>query len=209
MDRAGHEATPGPSHTPSGIILSSANQVARREWLLLTLKSIEPAPPATMVSRPRSGAVQAPVASMPTVSSGREVPAGKGDPRDPRNYGAHEHPKVLAWLARCPRWDFTSPDLRHVAQCGRDLLLGAHPPAAQAQGLPLDRRAAGGDQPPPRRAQRDRPSRKNLSKAVNRRPSTSRNSAVPPKAAAYPPPEFRGHKQATARPVPARLPRSF
>jgi hypothetical protein len=32
-----------------------------------------------------------------------------------------------------------------------------------------------------------------------------RNSAFPPKAAGYPPPEFRGHTRATARPVPGGL----
>jgi hypothetical protein len=127
------------------------------EWLLLPLKPVEPAPPATMVPRPRSGAVQAPVASMPTVS-GREVPAGKGDPRDPRQL---RRPPQGPGLAR------PAPALGLYCTPTSGSWLNAvktssrrHPPAAQAQGLPLDRRAAGGDQPPPRRAQRDRPSRK-------------------------------------------------
>ncbi len=46
------------------------------------------------------------------------------------------------------------PDLRLLAERGRDLLLGADPAPAPARGLPLDRRAAGGHQPLCRRAQR-------------------------------------------------------
>jgi hypothetical protein len=40
------------------------------------------------------------------------------------NYACPRAPKVLAWLARLRRWGLSlHPDLRLVAQCGRDLLL--------------------------------------------------------------------------------------
>jgi transposase len=34
------------------------------------------------------------------------VPAGRLVHAIPDNYGTHEHPKVMAWLARHPRWTF-------------------------------------------------------------------------------------------------------
>jgi hypothetical protein len=45
--------------------------------------------------------------------------------------------------------------LRLLAERGRVVLLDAHPPAAEARCIPLHRRAAGGHQPLPRRAQSD------------------------------------------------------
>ena len=36
----------------------------------------------------------------------REVPAGKVIHAVLDNYATHKHPKVLAWLARHPRWTF-------------------------------------------------------------------------------------------------------
>ena len=56
---------------------------------------------------------------------------------------------------------------------------------------------------------RDRPSSEPHKVATNRRAFQGRNSAVPPQSAGYPPPEFRGHTQRAARPVPAGHPRSY
>ncbi len=54
------------------------------------------------------------------------------------NYGSHKHPKVIAWLARHPRWTFHfTPTSGSWLNAGRDLLLGAHPASPQTRHLPL------------------------------------------------------------------------
>ena len=82
------------------------------------------------------------------------VPAGKVIHVILDNYGSHKHPKVIAWLARHPRWTFHFTPLGLVAERGRDLLLGAHPTPAQARQLPLCGRPPDRNQPLHRRAQR-------------------------------------------------------
>jgi hypothetical protein len=74
------------------------------------------------------------------------VPAGKVIHVILDNYGSHKHPKVLRWLARHPRFVFHfTPTRGLLAECGRDLFLGAHPAPPQAQRLPLGGRSPGRD----------------------------------------------------------------
>ena len=83
------------------------------------------------------------------------VPAGKLVHAILDNYATHKHPKVRAWLDRHERWTFHyTPDLRLLAECRRDLLLGHDPPPAAPRRLPLAGRPPGRHQPLPRRAQR-------------------------------------------------------
>ena len=85
----------------------------------------------------------------------RAVPAGKVIHAILDNYASPQAPQGPR-LARPPSaLDLPlHADLGLVAERGRDLLLGAHPPPPQARQLPLDRRPAGRDQPLHRRAQR-------------------------------------------------------
>ena len=86
----------------------------------------------------------------------RDVPAGKLVHVILDNYASHKHPKVLAWLARHPRWTFHfTPDLRLLAECRRGLLLPADPPPPQTRRVPFPGRPPGRHQPLPRRAQSD------------------------------------------------------
>ena len=83
------------------------------------------------------------------------VPAGKLVHVILDNYATHKHPKVRAWLDRHHALDLPlHPDLRLLAECRRDLLLGHDPPTASPRRLPLPGRPAGRDPSLPRRAQR-------------------------------------------------------
>ena len=84
----------------------------------------------------------------------RQVAAGKLIHVVLDNYATHKHPKVLAWLARHPRWTFhftpTSASwLNAVENFFSEDDAAAHPPRR----LPLDRRPAGRHQCLSRRAQ--------------------------------------------------------
>ena len=73
----------------------------------------------------------------------REVAAGKPIHVVLDNYATHKHPKVLAWLARHPRWTFHFTPTSASWLNRRELLLqddaAAHPPRR----VPLDCRPAG------------------------------------------------------------------
>jgi transposase len=69
----------------------------------------------------------------------RQVPAGKVIHTVLDNYATHKHPKVLAWLARHPRWIF---HFGLVAQRRRELLLQDDPAAHPPRRLPLNCRPA-------------------------------------------------------------------
>jgi hypothetical protein len=85
----------------------------------------------------------------------REVPAGKGIHAVLDNDATHKHPKVLAWLARHPRWTFHfTPTSALLAQRRRELLFQDDPAAHPPRRLPLDHRPAGRHQCLSRRAQR-------------------------------------------------------
>ena len=85
----------------------------------------------------------------------REVPADKAVHVVLDNYATHKHPKVKAWLQRHPALHLPlHPDLVLLGQCGRRLVCQAHPAAAQARRLHLDRRTSGRHQPLHRRRQR-------------------------------------------------------
>jgi hypothetical protein len=88
----------------------------------------------------------------------RSVPAGKLIHVVLDNYGAHKPSRVRAWLARHPRWTFHfTPISGSWLNAVETFFFDAHPPAAEARRVPLDRRAAGRDQPLSRRAQPSAP----------------------------------------------------
>jgi hypothetical protein len=82
-----------------------------------------------------------------------KVPAGKVIHAVIDNYAAHKHPKVLAWLARHPRWVPLHPNLVFLAQCRRGVLRKTKQAAAHTRCLPVHYRSASRYQPLPRRAQ--------------------------------------------------------
>jgi hypothetical protein len=86
----------------------------------------------------------------------RAVPAGKVIHAIVDNYGSHERPNVLAWLARHPRWTFrftpTSGSWLNAVETFFSAL--TRPPPHPTWQLPLGRRPPGCHQPLQRRAQR-------------------------------------------------------
>jgi transposase len=74
----------------------------------------------------------------------RQVAAGKPIPVVLDNYATHKHPKVLAWLARHPRWAFhLTPTSASWLNAVENFLFQDAPAAHPPRRLPLDRRPAG------------------------------------------------------------------
>jgi hypothetical protein len=116
------EPSPGPPPVPPDRPAASAGKP------LQFVQRTSAASARRLASAERTGTRSSSGSSTPS----RQRSPREGDPRDPGQLRCPQHPKVMRWLGRHPRFVFHSPQPRLLAERRRGLLRQAGRAAAQA-----------------------------------------------------------------------------